>query len=94
MEQIAADIDSPIDDGLRIKMKTATKAMRDFISFSISIRNKGLYNATELKSDYRNRVEKIIADLGIEDPAVKEATRASFNSILKYYSRDTYKAAP
>lgn len=94
IEQIVADIDSPIDEGLRMKMKVATKAMRDFIDFSISLRNKGLHNATELKSDYRDRVEKIIADLGTEDPAIKEAARAAFNSILKYYSRDTYKAAP
>jgi hypothetical protein len=77
-----------------MKMKVATKAMRDFINFSISIRNKGLHNAAELKSDYRDRVEKIIADLGTEDPAIREAARAAFNSILKYYSRDTYKAAP
>jgi hypothetical protein len=94
IEQIVADADAPISDGLRMKMKTATKAMRDFITFSISIRNKGLHNAAELKSDYRDRVEKIIADLGTEDPAIKEAARAAFNSILKYYSRDTYKAAP
>ena len=94
IEQIVTDGNAPISDGLRIKMKIATKAMRDFITFSINVRDKGLHNAAELKSDYRDRVEKIIADLGREDPAIKEATRAAFNSILKYYSRDTYKAAP
>lgn len=94
LEQIVTDPTSPVDAGLRIKMKTATKAMRDFITFSINVRNQGLYNAAKLKSDYRDNVEKIIADLGIEDPAIKEATRAAFNSILKFYSRDTYKAGP
>ena len=94
IEQITMDVDSPIEDGLRMKMKTATKAMRDFISFSVQIRDKGINNAAQLKSEYRSRVEKIIADLGAEDPAIREAMRASFNSILKYYSRDTYKAVP
>ena len=94
IEQIVTDVDSPIDEGLRMKMKVATKAMRDFIAFSNNIKDKGLQNAAELKSDYRDRVEKIIDDLGTQDPAIREAARAAFNSILKYYSRDTYKAAP
>jgi hypothetical protein len=68
--------------------------MRDFIAFSNNIKDKGLQNAAQLKSDYRDRVEKIIDDLGTQDPAIREAARAAFNSILKYYSRDTYKAAP
>ena len=94
IEQIVTDPTAPIDDGLRMKMKTATKAMRDFISFSVNVRNQGLFNAAKLKSDYRDNVEKIIRDLGIEDPTIREAMRSSFNSILKFYSRDTYKAAP
>ena len=94
IEQIVADPMSPLDAGLRMKMKTATKAMRDFITFSYNVKNEGLFNAAKLKSDYRDNVEKIIADLGRQDPAIREALRASFNSILKFYSRDTYKAAP
>jgi hypothetical protein len=93
IEQIVADPMSPIDAGLRMKMKTATKAMRDFITFSYNVKNEGLFNAAKLKSDYRDNVEKIIADLGRQDPAIREALRASFNSILKYYSRDSDKAA-
>ena len=92
IQEIITDPSSPIDDGLRMKMKIAVKAMQDFISFSAGIKDKGVHNAPQLKSDYRDGVEKIIADLGREDPAIREAMRAAFNSILKYYSRDTYKA--
>ena len=94
IEQITQDIATPIDDGLRMKMKIATQAMRDFLAFVNNDEVKSLYNATTLKSDYRKKVEQIIANLAIEDPAIREAARAAFNSILKYYSRDSYKAIP
>ncbi len=93
LKQMVSDPTTNINDGIRLKMKTAVQAMEDFMSFAKSDQVRGLYNATSLKRDYRARVENIINQLASEDPAVKEAARAIFNSILKYYSRDTYRAA-
>ena len=92
LKQIIEDSDSPVAPGLRIKMKSAVQAMEDFMSFSKDESVKGLFNASSLKRQYRDRVENIINELSTQDPALKEAARAIFNSILKYYSRDTYKA--
>jgi hypothetical protein len=92
LKQIVLDDASPINAGLRMKMKSAIQAMEDFMSFSNDESVKSLFNASALKRQYRDRVENIINQLSTEDPALKEAARAIFNSILKYYSRDTYKA--
>ena len=92
LKQIVLDDTSPVNGGLRIKMKSAIQAMEDFMSFSKDESVKGLFNASSLKRQYRDRVENIINELSTQDPALREATRAIFNSILKYYSRDTYKA--
>lgn len=93
LKQLVSDPTTNIEDGIRLKMKTAVQAMEDFMSFAKSDQVRSLYNAASLKRDYRARVESIINQLASEDPAVKEAARAIFNSILKYYSRDTYRAA-
>lgn len=93
LKQMVSDPTTNIEDGVRLKMKTAVQAMEDFMSFAKSDQVRSLYNASSLKRDYRARVESIINQLASEDPAVKEAARAIFNSILKYYSRDTYRAA-
>ena len=93
LKQMVSDPTTNIEDSVRLKMKTAVQAMEDFMSFAKSDQVRGLYNASSLKRDYRARVENIINQLASEDPAVKEAARAIFNSILKYYSRDTYRAA-
>ena len=92
LKQIVTDEASPVDAGLRMKMKSAIQAMEDFMAFSKDESVKNLSNASALKRQYRDNVENIINQLSTEDPALKEATRAIFNSILKYYSRDTYKA--
>ena len=93
LKQMVSDPTTNINDGVRLKIKTAVQAMEDFMSFAKSDQVRSLYNASSLKRDYRARVENIINQLASEDPAVKEAARAIFNSILKYYSRDTYRAA-
>ena len=92
LKQIVLDDTSPVNTGLRMKMKSAIQAMEDFMSFSKDENVKNLFNASALKRQYRDNVENIINQLATEDPALKEAARAIFNSILKYYSRDTYKA--
>jgi hypothetical protein len=92
VKEMIMNPESGVADGTVMKMKTAVQAIEDFIRFSKDESVRSLYNASTLKRQYRDRVSKIISELGTGDPAVQEAARAIFNSILKYYSRDTYKA--
>jgi len=92
VKEMIMNPESGVADGTVMKMKTAVQAIEDFIRFSKDESVRSLYNASTLKRQYRDRVSKIISELGNGDPAVQEAARAIFNSILKYYSRDTYKA--
>ena len=92
LRQIVAAEDAPIDPATRIKMKTAVAAMDDFIRFINDPNVGAMQNRTTLKRMYRQKVEQILSELSVGDSAVREASRAVFNSILKYYSRDSYKA--
>jgi hypothetical protein len=92
LKQMISNPDTPIEEGLKMKMSTAIQAVEDFVAFSTDERTRALQNASSLKLQYRRRVENILSDLASEDPAIKEAVRAIFNSILNYYSRDSYKA--
>jgi hypothetical protein len=92
VKEMIMNPESGIANGTVMKMKTAVQAVEDFIKFSNDESVRSLYNASTLKRQYRERVSRIIFELGNGDPAVAEAARAIFNSILKYYSRDTYKA--
>jgi len=92
LRQIVAAEDTPVDPATRIKMKTAVAAMDDFIRFINDPNVGAMQNRTTLKRMYRQKVEQILSELSVGDSAVREASRAVFNSILKYYSRDSYKA--
>jgi hypothetical protein len=94
VREMIADPTAPIDSATRTRMQTALQAMDDFISFAESPDVRALYNASTLKREYRDNVRNIISDLGSGDFAVREASRAIFNSILSYYSRDSFKAVP
>lgn len=94
IREMVSDVTAPIDEATRMRMRTALQAMDDFLAFSESPDVKALYNGSELKRQYRDRVQNIISDLASGNPAVREAYRASFRSILSYYSRDAYKVAP
>ena len=92
LRQIVSTPDTTVDPATRIKMKTAVTAMEDFMRFVNDPNVANLANRSALKRKYRQKVEQILSELSTGDPAVREASRAVFNSILKYYSRDTYKA--
>lgn len=94
IREMISDTNAPIDEATRMRMRTALQAVDDFLAFSESPDVKALYNGSTLKREYRDRVRNIISDLASGDPAVREASRASFNSILSYYSRDAYKVVP
>jgi hypothetical protein len=86
------DNSDAVSTGTKMKLKVALQAMEDFIALANDEEVRGLYNASQIKRDTRNSVEELLSQLGSQDYAIKEATKAIFNSILKYYSRDTYSA--
>jgi len=92
LRQIVSTPDTPVDAATRIKMKTAVTAMDDFLRFVNDPEVGNLANRSTLKRKYRQKVEQILSELSTGDPAIREASRAVFNSILKYYSRDSFKA--
>lgn len=94
IREIVNDANTPVDEATRLRMRTALQAMDDFLAFTGSPDVAALYNASFLKREYRDRVRTILSDLSSDTPIVREASRASFNSILSYYSRDAYKVAP
>ena len=94
IREMINDVNAPIDEASRMRMRTALQAVDDFLAFSESPDVRALYNASTLKREYRQNVERILSDLGSGDFAVREASRAVFRSLLSYYSRDSYKAVP
>ena len=94
IREMINDVNAPIDEASRLRMRTALQAVDDFLAFSESPDVRALYNASTLKREYRQNVERILSDLGSGDFAVREASRAVFRSLLSYYSRDSYKAVP
>lgn len=94
IREITNDANAPVDESTRMRMRTALQAVDDFLAFSNSPDVQSLYNGSDLKREYRNRVQNILSEVGSGNPYVREASRASFNSILSYYSRDSYKVVP
>jgi hypothetical protein len=92
LKQVVMDNSDAVSSGTKMKLKVAIQAMEDFVALANDEEVRGLYNATQIKRDTRTSVEALLDQLGSQDFAIKEATKAIFNSILKYYSRDTYSA--
>jgi predicted nucleic-acid-binding protein len=71
-------------------MATAAKLIREYMSFSNDPEMRLIWNFTDAKRAKREAIEQVLETLVQVDPAVREANRAIFSSILKFYSRDTY----
>ena len=90
VQQMLLNPDAPIEAGTRKRMATATKLIQEYISFSKDPEMRNIWNFTEAKRSKREAIEQVLETLTKVDPAVREANRAIFSSILKFYSRDTY----
>ena len=90
MEQMVADNKMPIDSRNILNMRTAIKAVRNYIITAKSVEASDLQNKPQLKAELKDKVEAILNKLMQADPYITEANRAVFKSILNFYSRDSY----
>jgi hypothetical protein len=92
LEQMLSTAKIPVDSSTILRMRTATKAIRNYIVTAKSIDAQGASNKTQLKADLKDQVEATLKELMMGDLYVTEANRAIFRSILNFYSRDSYYA--
>jgi hypothetical protein len=90
VEEMLLNKEAPITADTRKRMAIATKAIREYISFSTDPEMRNIWNFVDAKRAKREAIEQILEPLIQLDPAVREANRSIFSSILKFYSRDTY----
>lgn len=91
MSQMVDDPNVPMKDIARTKMKTAINLVREFVAFSNDTAPYSM-NPTQIKRDRKEALMASLEDLSAGDPAIREAMRAVFRSLINYYSRDTYVA--
>lgn len=86
------DPDVPLNDASRTKMKIAINSVRQFVNFATDPNIERFINATETKRNMKQQLLADLEELSAGDPAIREAMRAVFRSLINYYSRDTYVA--
>lgn len=91
LEQMVQDTAFDIPEATRSKIAIAVSQIRNFIQVSQDPALKGTRNFADVKRERKASIEVLIAELLEGDLIVKEANRAVFQTILDYYSRDTYR---
>lgn len=92
VKQAIANDKTPIKPDTRKKMAIAVKMIDEFITYSKDPDMRLVWNFTDVKRQKRAAIEESLATIIASDAAVREANRAIFAPILKFYSRDTYSA--
>ena len=91
LEQMVQDPTFKIPEASRTKVGIAVTQIRDFIRLAQDPSLRDSRNFADAKRQRKADIEALIAELLEGDLIVKEANRAVFQSILDYYSRDTYR---
>jgi len=91
LEQMVQDPAFKIPEASRTKVGIAITQVRDFIRLAQDPSLRDSRNFADAKRQRKADIEALIAELLEGDLIVKEANRAVFQSILDYYSRDTYR---
>jgi len=86
------DPDVKINKETRTKMKIAINSVREFVNFANDPTIDQLINPVAVKREKKEQILANLEELAAGDPAIREAMRAVFRSLLNYYSRDTYVA--
>ena len=92
VQQIISNPNTDVEPGTRQRMGTAIKLVRDFIAFANDPELKNMTNFTQIKAERKMQLQTNLKELMLGDLYVTEANRAIFDSILNFYSRDSYYA--
>lgn len=91
IEQILTDTAVDIPPATRSKMLVIATQIRDFINIALDPEIRKAKNFSDIKRQRKADIEALIAQFIEGDLMIKEANRAVFQTILDYYSRDTYR---
>jgi hypothetical protein len=91
IEQILTDGTMNIQPATRSKLLVIASQIRDFINIAQDPQIREARNFADIKRQRKADIEALIAQMLEGDLIVKEANRAVFQTILDYYSRDTYR---
>lgn len=91
IEQMLSDSTVNIQPATRSKMLVIASQIRDFINISLDPKIREARNFADIKRQRKADIEALIAQFIEGDLVIKEANRAVFQTILDYYSRDTYR---
>ena len=92
LEEMIKDSSIQMPVGTRQRLAMVTSRVRQFVSMANDASLREAENFSDIKRNFRDEVESLIASLSAGDAILTEASRAIFKSILGYYSRDTYTA--
>jgi len=91
IEDILRDTTVEMPPATRAKMMIAASQIRDFISLATDPQSREAKNFADIKRQRKADIEALLSNLIEGDLIIKEANRAVFQTILDYYSRDTYR---
>ena len=91
IEQILTDTTVEMPAATRSKMLVIASQIRDFINIALDPEIRKSRNFADIKRQRKTDIEALIAKFIEGDLIIKEANRAVFQTILNYYSRDTYR---
>jgi hypothetical protein len=72
-------------------MMVAISQMRNFIQLAQDPALRGNSNFADVKRQRKADIEALLAQMLEGDLIIKEANRAVFQTLLDYYSRETYR---
>lgn len=89
LSDAVADPKSPIDKQTRSSMNLAIRNVADFLNLAEDPELSKRFDFSEVKSNRKQQVVKILTELSKVNPEVKEANRIIFTGLLNYYSRES-----
>jgi hypothetical protein len=89
LSDAVADPKSPIDKQTRSSMNLAIRNVADFLNLAEDPELSNRFDFSEMKSNRKQQVVKILTELSKMNPEVKEANRIIFTGLLNYYSRES-----
>jgi len=89
LSEAVSDPKSPIDKTTRSAMNLAIKNVAEFTNFAQDPAMSKRWDFSSMKSNKKEQVVNILAELSKTNAEVKEANRIIFTGLLNYYSRES-----